>query len=71
MEKEVVARRKFITPKAVIAQGSSLEEVCDYLIKAQHPMISPVDVHMGIAFNEYCTTWGNPSIENIKKFVIN
>jgi alpha-galactosidase len=22
---------------------------------------------MGIVFNEYCTTWGNPSLENIKK----
>lgn len=22
---------------------------------------------MGIAFNEYCTTWGNPSYDNIKK----
>lgn len=26
---------------------------------------------MGIAFNEYCTTWGNPSIENVKKFATN
>ena len=45
----------------------AIRATCDYLVKAQHPMISSVDNHMGIAFNEYCTTWGNPSIENVKK----
>ncbi|MBR5348716.1 MAG: alpha-galactosidase [Lachnospiraceae bacterium] len=54
-------------PKAVFATGHSLEEVCDKLVKAQHPDISPVDDHMGITFNEYCTTWGNPNIDNLKK----
>lgn len=57
----------FTTPDAVIAQGSSLYEVCDKLVKAQHPAISPVDNKMGILFNEYCTTWGNPSFENVKR----
>ncbi|MBP5661130.1 MAG: alpha-galactosidase, partial [Lachnospiraceae bacterium] len=57
----------FVTPKAVIATGSTLEEVCDKLVKAQHPDISPVDNHMGITFNEYCATWGNPTIDNLKK----
>lgn len=57
----------FQAPEAVIAGGSSLYEVCDRLVKAQHPAISPVDDHMGILFNEYCTTWGNPSFENVKR----
>lgn len=57
----------FTTPKAVIAQGRSLYEVCDKLIKAQNPNISQVDEDCGILFNEYCTTWGNPSLDNIKK----
>lgn len=57
----------FTTPDAVIATGKSLYDVCDKLVKAQHPMISPLDDHMGILFNEYCTTWGNPSFENVKK----
>jgi alpha-galactosidase len=57
----------FTAPKAVIATGHSLEEVCDRLIKTQHPDISPVDDHMGIVFNEYCATWGNPTIDNLKK----
>lgn len=57
----------FEAPKAVFAVGRSLEDVCDKLVKAQHPDISPVDDHMGITFNEYCTTWGNPTIDNLKR----
>lgn len=57
----------FKTPKAVIACGSSLNEVCDKLVKAQTPDISPVDKDMPVIFNEYCTTWGNPTIENVRK----
>ncbi len=56
---------RFEAPMAVAAIGDSLEDVCDKLVKAQHPDISPVDDHMGITFNEYCTTWGNPTIDNM------
>ena len=58
---------EFAAPKAVAAVGDSLEDVCDKLVKAQHPDISPEDEDMGIVFNEYCTTWGNPTIDNLKK----
>ena len=57
----------FIAPEAVIAEGTSLLEVCDKLVKAQQPLISDVDYKMGITFNEFCTTWGNPSFENVKR----
>lgn len=57
----------FEAPRALVAEGTSLLEVTDRLIKAQTPHISPVDDNMGIAFNEYCTTWGNPNIDNMKK----
>lgn len=57
----------FVPPKALIAQGNSLESVCNSLVNAQTPDISLVDNKMGITFNEYCTTWGNPSFENLKK----
>ena len=63
----VKAGEVFEAPKAVVATGDSLEEVCDKLVKSQHPKISPVDNQMGITFNEYCTTWGNPTIDNLKK----
>ena len=65
--KTLKAGESFKTPRVVIAEGDSLYEVCDKLVKAQHPDISPVDNDMGIAFNEYCTTWGNPSIGNMKR----
>ena len=57
----------FETPKAAVALGKSLEEVCDKLVKAQNPRIAQIDEDMPVIFNEYCTTWGNPTIENIRK----
>ena len=57
----------FTAPRALVAEGSSLLEVCDALLKAQTPDISPIDDHMGISFNEYCTTWGDPTIDNMKR----
>lgn len=65
--KHIACGEAFTTPKALIATGKSLYEVCDKLVKAQNPDISSEDQDMGIVFNEYCTTWGNPSFENIKK----
>ena len=57
----------FVSPKAVVSTGSSLNDVCNKLVKAQNPRISPVDEDLPIVFNEYCTTWGNPTKENIEK----
>lgn len=65
--KNIAPGETFTAPKAVIARGSSLYEVCDKLVNAQKPEVSEQDQDMGIMFNEYCTTWGNPSLENIKK----
>lgn len=59
----------FTTPKAVLAEGRSLEEVCDKLVKAQRPRIAEPDRDMPVIFNEYCTTWGNPTEENLEKIV--
>ncbi|MCQ2520594.1 MAG: alpha-galactosidase [Lachnospiraceae bacterium] len=57
---------KYLAPKAAVSVGTSLEEVCDKLVKAQKPDISPIDNHMGITYNEYCTTWGNPTEDKLK-----
>lgn len=65
--KELRPGETFVTPKVVIAEGNSLLDACDKLVKSQKPDISPVDDRMGICFNEYCTTWGNPTEENIKR----
>ena len=65
-KKTIAPGKSFTTPKAAIAFGNSIYDVCDKLVKAQQPDISLLDCQMGIMFNEYCTTWGNPSLENIK-----
>ncbi len=65
--KTVDVDEEFVTPRALVANGSTLLEACDKLVKAQTPNISPIDDDMGILFNEYCTTWGNPSFENLKR----
>ncbi len=65
--KKVEPGESFTSPRALLATGKSLNEVCDKLVKAQNPRISPKDRDMGITFNEYCTTWGNPTIDNLKK----
>ena len=65
--KEIKPGESFTTPKAVIAVGDSLLKVCDMLVKAQKPDISPVDEDLPVIFNEYCTSWGNPTIENLRK----
>ena len=65
--KDVHPGESFVSPKAVVAVGDSLNKVCDSLVKAQNPNISPVDEDLPIIFNEYCTSWGNPTIENLRK----
>lgn len=57
----------FETPRAVVAEADSLEQLCDRMVKAQTPRIVPVDQDMPVVFNEFCTTWGNPTLENLKK----
>ena len=65
--KKLLPGESFETPMAVVAEGNSLEEVCDRLVKAQTPRIAEVDRDMPVIFNEYCTTWGNPTYENLEK----
>lgn len=67
--KKMLPGETFVAPEAVIAEGTSFLEVCARLVEAQHPLISEIDYKMGITFNEFCTTWGNPSFENIKRIV--
>ncbi len=65
--KEVPPGESFESPPAVTANGASLQEVCDKLVKAQQPRISPVDRDMPVIFNEWCTSWGNPNMENLER----
>lgn len=65
--KTLVSGESFTTPEAVLVTGSSMEEVTERMVRAQRPKISPVDTKMGIAFNEYCATWGDPTFENVSR----
>lgn len=65
--KTVAPGESFTAPKAIVAEGESIYDVTSRLAAAQKPDISPIDTDMGIVFNEYCTTWGNPSFENVKR----
>lgn len=65
--KNIAPGESFTTPKAVIAKGDSIYDVCDKLVKAQSPDIAKIDRDMPVIFNEYCTTWGNPTLENLTK----
>lgn len=65
--KSIAPGERFTTPKAVIAKGNSIYDVCDKLVKAQSPDIAEIDRDMPVIFNEYCTTWGNPTLENLTK----
>lgn len=65
--KNVGVGESFVSPKATIAFGNDLNTTCDKLVKMQKPNISPVDEDMPIIFNEYCTTWGNPTLENVRR----
>ena len=57
------------TPRALVAEAEDFYTLCDLLVKAQHPRIAPADREMPIVFNEWCTTWGNPTAENIRSIV--
>jgi len=65
--KDILPGESFESPTAAVAEGRSLEEVCDRLVKAQNPRIAEMDRDMPVIFNEWCTTWGNPSLENLEK----
>jgi len=65
--KNILPGDSFRTPKATVSTGSSLNEICDKLVKAQNPSISPIDEDLPVIFNEYCTSWGNPTIESLEK----
>ena len=65
--KDIAPGETFEAPCAVMAEGESLYEVCDKLVKAQHPRIASADKDMPVIFNEWCTSWGSPSFEMLEK----
>lgn len=58
----------FATPEAYITAGcGGLDEVSQRLLTVQRMNMPRPDAELPVMFNEYCTTWGNPTYENLKQ----
>ncbi len=65
---------KFETPTAIVSvcHGGGIDNICQRLTKAGQKYVDKApesEQHLPIIFNEYCTTWGCPSHENISSIV--
>jgi alpha-galactosidase len=71
--KNLSSQETFLTPKAIITTCiGNVDEVSYRLTSAQKKNLTrvpEVEKNLPIVFNEFCTTWGSPSTENIKKIV--
>ena len=68
--KEIQPGESFETPKAILSvcQGD-VDLMCHRLVSAGEKYMENVpesEQSLPIVFNEYCTTWGNPNLENIE-----
>ncbi|MBQ6814840.1 MAG: alpha-galactosidase [Lachnospiraceae bacterium] len=64
----------FETPTAIVSvcHGGGVDMICQRLTQAGQKYVDKApesEQHLPIIFNEYCTTWGNPSHENIEGIV--
>ena len=72
--KTIEPGESFATPEAIltVAQTESLDIFCGRLTQAAMEGFEQApesEQSLPIIFNEYCTTWGNPSHENITRIV--
>lgn len=71
--KKVEPGEIFETPKAILSVcKGDIDEVCHRLVCAGNKYVDDgpeSEQTLPIIFNEYCTTWGNPSHENICEIV--
>lgn len=72
--KNIEPGAKFQTPEAIVsaAQTSSIDEFTARLTEAAREGMEKApetERELPIIFNEYCTTWGNPSHENISAII--
>ena len=72
--KTLAAGERFETPEAIVsaAHTDSLDVFTERLTRAAlegFERAPESERELPVLFNEYCTTWGNPSHENIKKIL--
>lgn len=67
--KDIQPGEQFETPKAILTVcKGDVDDLCNRLVAAGKKYLKEVpesENHLPIIFNEYCTTWGCPSHENI------
>lgn len=64
----------FETPTAIVSvcHGGGIDRICHRLTQAAEKYLDDIpesEQHLPIIFNEYCTTWGCPSHENISGII--
>ena len=74
--KTIKPGESFTTPEAILTvccsderAGSTVDYACQRLTQYAQKYVNAApesEQHLPILFNEYCTTWGLPSHENIK-----
>ena len=58
----------FETPEAYLTAGiGGVDEVSQRLLTVHRRNMPRPDAELPVMFNEYCTTWGNPSHENLER----
>ncbi|BBF45383.1 alpha-galactosidase [Lachnospiraceae bacterium KM106-2] len=68
--KQIQAGERFQTPKAILSvcHGGGVDEISQRLTSVLQPVLDQgveSEQKLPVLFNEYCTTWGCPSHENI------
>lgn len=69
-EKAVLPGESFKTPSAIltVCQGGTIDDAGQRLASAAERQVKTLpqtEQELGVVFNEYCSTWGNPSEDNI------
>lgn len=69
--KTICPGESFETHKAYITLQKTLLRACNALVKEQdkHLHVPESEEDMPVMFNEYCTTWGNPSPAKINRLI--
>ena len=58
----------FETPEAILTAGEGgVDEVSQRLLTVHRRNMPRPDAELPVMFNEYCTTWGNPTHENLRR----
>lgn len=73
-KKQVMPGEAFLSPKAIltVCGTDSLDIAANRLVQAQKETLGnlpQIEQGLPLVFNEYCTTWGGPSHENIVKIL--